>query len=285
VLGSDKEHDLCLAIETAALHAGRTCWSLRGFAAFAHAKGHVVRTGSLADQLTGLDAVFEEIQRCRMEPCVLNLVDVDAELSASDEPLRHEQEERMWGRIMKEVAKTARKSLDITQLDSATQRASCPLIVVLSTSRPLKNGPWNRNLMTPSLVLRKPDNEYARFLWNHNPLDDSNLLMLKGRSAQEIRKLQKEIGGNVDQNEIRQVLQRRCGEIDSKRRKQWSATVSQVRWDDVGGLASVREEIMDAIEFPLTYPHLFPKGQGRTGILLYGRWNMNLRRINHAWCL
>lgn len=270
VLGTDKDHDLCLALETAAQHAGRTFWSIRGLAAFAHSKGHTVHTGSLVDQMTGLDAAFEEIQTCRMEPCVLHLDDVGAELSSNDAPLRHEQEERLWARIMKEVTKTARKPVDVKQLQNDIQPTSCPLIVVLSTTSSLKPGPWIRNFISPSLVLRKPDDQYARYLWKHGPLEDSTAVMLKGRTAREIRKLQQEIVSSMDKNEVQLAIQRKCKELDSKRRKQQSATVSQVRWDDVGGLASVRKEIMDFIEFPLQYPHLFPNGQGRTGILLYG---------------
>lgn len=48
-----------------------------------------------------------------------------------------------------------------------------------------------------------------------------------------------------------------------------SALIPNVKWEDVGGLSHVREEIMDTIELPLKYPHLFGKSK-RSGILLYG---------------
>ena len=45
-----------------------------------------------------------------------------------------------------------------------------------------------------------------------------------------------------------------------------------VHWEDVGGLASLKERLIEAVEWPLKYPHLFEKG-GVTppkGILLVG---------------
>jgi len=45
-----------------------------------------------------------------------------------------------------------------------------------------------------------------------------------------------------------------------------------IRWEDVGGLASLKERLIEAVEWPLKYPHLFERG-GVTppkGILLVG---------------
>lgn len=45
----------------------------------------------------------------------------------------------------------------------------------------------------------------------------------------------------------------------------------QVKWDDIGGLGSVKREILDVIELPLKHPEVFGKGvKRRAGILLYG---------------
>lgn len=47
--------------------------------------------------------------------------------------------------------------------------------------------------------------------------------------------------------------------------------ISKVYWEDIGGLESVRKEILDMIELPLKYQYLFPAGSPRRhGILLYG---------------
>eukprot|EP00808_Paulinella_micropora_P020257 g16806.t1 len=50
-----------------------------------------------------------------------------------------------------------------------------------------------------------------------------------------------------------------------------AASIPNVRWEDVGGLAQVKKEIMELIELPLKAPHLLKSGlKQRSGILLYG---------------
>lgn len=47
--------------------------------------------------------------------------------------------------------------------------------------------------------------------------------------------------------------------------------IPNVTWDDVGGLASVKSDILDTIQLPLEHPELFASGmKKRSGILLYG---------------
>lgn len=47
--------------------------------------------------------------------------------------------------------------------------------------------------------------------------------------------------------------------------------IPSVTWDDVGGLASVKHDILDTIQLPLEHPELFASGlKKRSGILLYG---------------
>lgn len=47
--------------------------------------------------------------------------------------------------------------------------------------------------------------------------------------------------------------------------------IPNVTWDDVGGLASVKSDILDTIQLPLEHPELFTDGlKKRSGILLYG---------------
>lgn len=48
--------------------------------------------------------------------------------------------------------------------------------------------------------------------------------------------------------------------------------VPNVRWEDVGGLETVKERLIEAVEWPLNYPHLFEKAGVRPpkGILLTG---------------
>ncbi|KAG6865885.1 hypothetical protein C0991_010966 [Blastosporella zonata] len=47
--------------------------------------------------------------------------------------------------------------------------------------------------------------------------------------------------------------------------------IPNVTWDDVGGLAHVKSDILDTIQLPLEHPELFSGGlKKRSGILLYG---------------
>lgn len=46
--------------------------------------------------------------------------------------------------------------------------------------------------------------------------------------------------------------------------------VPDVRWEDVGGLAEAKQEVLDAIQLPLAHPDLFSQGLRRSGVLLYG---------------
>lgn len=47
--------------------------------------------------------------------------------------------------------------------------------------------------------------------------------------------------------------------------------IPNVTWDDVGGLADVKNDILDTVQLPLQQPELFASGlKKRSGILLYG---------------
>ncbi|MGA2664595.1 MAG: CDC48 family AAA ATPase [Nitrososphaerales archaeon] len=48
--------------------------------------------------------------------------------------------------------------------------------------------------------------------------------------------------------------------------------VPDVKWDDIGGLSGIKEELTEAVEWPLKHSKLFEKGDVKppTGILLYG---------------
>lgn len=47
--------------------------------------------------------------------------------------------------------------------------------------------------------------------------------------------------------------------------------IPNVKWEDIGGLISVKREILDTVQFPLEHPELFSPGlKQRSGVLLYG---------------
>jgi hypothetical protein len=290
VIGNDRDHHVRVAVETAAHLAGMQCLSIRGLAAFAHHRGHDVRTGSLADQLAGFQAAVNYIRQERMEPCVLHIYDFETELSSIDQPMRHEQEERFWSKWMGIRPVTSRRPGEQRMIQSDSTKTTADLTesnstfapnmtLVLSTSSPLKPGPLMEKLVFASINLELPDLAYTKYLWEGAHWDDELIELLPGRSAREILGLRqnflsdsakKDTEGGVAVQKLRDC----CAKSDEERRKNSSnlAQISNVHWEDVGGLAHVRREIMDAIELPLKHPHLFPKNGGRSGILLYGTW-------------
>lgn len=46
--------------------------------------------------------------------------------------------------------------------------------------------------------------------------------------------------------------------------------VPNVRWEDIGGLSEVKQEILDTIQLPLEHPEIVTSGLQRSGVLLYG---------------
>lgn len=61
------------------------------------------------------------------------------------------------------------------------------------------------------------------------------------------------------------------GSNSSRRRSTQSTTVDAVYWSDIGGLDTVRQEILDVLELPFLHPELFPPhAPRRQGVLLYG---------------
>lgn len=54
------------------------------------------------------------------------------------------------------------------------------------------------------------------------------------------------------------------------RRAVGAPEIPEVKWTDVGGLDSVKKDIMDTIMMPMQYPHLFRSGLRRVGLLLHG---------------
>jgi hypothetical protein len=296
VIGTDHDHDLQKCIEIAAHEIGCQCLSVRGLAAFGYNQGHVPRTGGgLLDQLAGLQSAVDYVRHRRMEPCVLHLHNIDHELNQLDEPLRHEQEDRFWVKFMEGTATTTTASINSPRSFPSTfnprQRkendqgwdftTTPPLIIVISTASPLKPGPWLERLVFPSIQLSTPDDAYIRYLWNdtNSMLTEKMMSFLRGRPTKELIQLKQQ---NYDQHcdegttttslITLEKLENACRDLDATRRKATSnvSKISNVHWEDVGGLDHVRAEIMDAIELPLKYPHLFPQNTGRSGILLFG---------------
>ncbi|MEM3693487.1 MAG: CDC48 family AAA ATPase [Candidatus Bathyarchaeia archaeon] len=61
-------------------------------------------------------------------------------------------------------------------------------------------------------------------------------------------------------------------EVEPSAMREVLVEVPKVRWDDVGGLEDIKQELREAVEWPLKYPEIFEhtKMEPPKGILLYG---------------
>ncbi|MCW4034240.1 MAG: CDC48 family AAA ATPase [Candidatus Bathyarchaeota archaeon] len=72
----------------------------------------------------------------------------------------------------------------------------------------------------------------------------------------------------VDMNDFEESLK----EIEPSAMREVLVEVPNVKWTDIGGLAEVKEELQEAIEWPLKYPEIFAymNTSPPKGVLLYG---------------
>mmetsp|Transcript_6099 Transcript_6099/g.14804 ORF Transcript_6099/g.14804 Transcript_6099/m.14804 type:complete len:1142 (+) Transcript_6099:102-3527(+) len=249
IVGTDMEHDLEECVTTAASMVGMQCLSIKGLAAFGYehrrskgadgtsSSGVTVRSPMIEQQLAGVDAALEYVQKRRMEPCVLHISSVDEELAsvATDDQLRCLIEDRLWSKWTEGLATISMKPKFEKQskrkeiwgtgqrvhredsnfgFDSLTEnrwdyRYTPRILIVISTKRSLKKGPWLERLIFPSISLSLPDEKYINYLWNHSEVTNNNvdsisktgndemsvllstemMPLLRGRPAQEIIQL------------------------------------------------------------------------------------------------
>jgi hypothetical protein len=286
LIGTEFIHHARTVVREAAKHSGRRCIWVPGLAAFGalqqstspSSSTTTVTVGGVNDKLAGLHAAID--MALTHAPSILLMEDIDQEFTSEES--RVDLERRIWMALS--------EKLILSQSDNVSQ---LPLqvpavLVVLTTARPLAKGALLQNLTWPSITLSPPNEEYIRHLWNvseqsgdESSISEEKLLkIMKGRPAQEIVHIKRELrhekqfaseicGSDLDR------LQHICHQLDERRRHQsGSGRIPAVRWEDIGGLAHVRQEILDAIELPLNFPHLFggslSNNKGRSGILLYG---------------
>jgi transitional endoplasmic reticulum ATPase len=72
----------------------------------------------------------------------------------------------------------------------------------------------------------------------------------------------------VDMNDFQESLK----EIEPSAMREVLVEVPNVKWNDIGGLKEIKEELQEAIEWPLKYPEIFAymNTQPPKGVLLYG---------------
>ena len=214
IVGTDMEHDLESCITTAASMVGMQCLSIKGLAAFGYehrrnkggnatsSSGVTVRSPMIEQQLAGVDAALEYIQKRRMEPCVLHISGANEELAsvATDDQLRCQIEDRLWSKWTEGLATISMKpefenqskreeiwgigqrahrdeskfGFDTLMENRWDYRFTPRILIVISTKTPLKRGPWLERLIFPSISLSLPDEKYINYLWNHSKATDSN---------------------------------------------------------------------------------------------------------------
>ena len=181
IIGTTANHvDRC--VEAAAYSLGRRYLKINGLAAFAHASGRAVTTGSTLDKLTGCQAALERAEECA--PCVLHIVNMEDELPQDDQPLRHMLEMRLW------VMLTTALRLKASGIPLGAPHLVPPLVVVLSTRKPLQIGPLSQNLVFAPILVQESDEAYARFLWDDCDTFPDVSPHLVGRTPEEIWKME-----------------------------------------------------------------------------------------------
>lgn len=74
---------------------------------------------------------------------------------------------------------------------------------------------------------------------------------------------------SIRQEELEYAIKNQQSQSSSA--KIGNASIPNVKWDDVGGLEDVKDEILDVVQLPIKHPELFASGvRQRSGILLYG---------------
>ena len=275
-------------------------------------------TGGLADKLRGLSAALDVARRSA--PCVLHVAELDDELSPdggnfADVDGRKEEEQRILEAIREGCGATDMLLLCSTYPSKGTDAmsfrrrkqdhflsaATAPrVIVILSTTDSLSSGPISTSLIQTAVPIAKPDLLFARKLWNDDATFDIVKAHLIGMTARDISfakdLFSRQWKANSSSPQPLDVLQSvlptveaarslaQSGQSNGKTSPLASASLPNVRWEDIGGLESIRREIMDTVELPLRYPKLF-EGSKRSGILLFGPPGTFNSRIWSPLCL
>ncbi|KAI0948498.1 hypothetical protein AcV7_009223 [Taiwanofungus camphoratus] len=233
-----------------------------------------------------LRARFERAASC--SPCILLLRHIDA-LSQTTQGLEPGKDPS--------VADTLRECM--TSLQQSWALTSFPILVVATTSNPDRVPPRVLSYFKHEITFEAPS-ESERYDILVSLLSDDLLgpdvslrdlavqtaalvaadlvtLVHRARSASIKRAMR-----NMDHGEIdlfRAGIPLLAADFDialADSRASYSDSIGapkipSVSWDDVGGLAHVKADILDTIQLPLEHPEMFADGlKKRSGILLYG---------------
>ncbi|KAJ8515523.1 hypothetical protein ONZ45_g7081 [Pleurotus djamor] len=228
-----------------------------------------------------LRARFDKAIQC--SPCLLLLRHIDA-LAQSTQVLE----------TGKDPAIVTSLKECIEQAQASWKTTSFPVVVVGTTSEPSKVPGSILALFKHQISFEAPD-EAQRFEILNTLLDGTQLapdVSLPSIATQTAALVAADLVGLVSR--ARQIsldsmstlgisnrsdVPLTAKDFDlaiNKARASYSDTIGAPRiptvtWDDVGGLASVKADILDTIQLPLEHPELFADGlKKRSGILLYG---------------
>ena len=264
--------------------AGLNVFHIHGLSAFDYRYRSVTGdtlsiSGSLREKISGMKNSFQIAQKAA--PCIIH-IHFNVELGQfENEEISIDQENRFLSCIKDEI-------MAFMSLNCSSKTCNiAPILLVLSTSEPIPNGPLTSAFIHDSIKIPSPDETYASQLWGDDKSFHLVKDLLRGKSAKEIKFLREETwrrkGLAMDNFEldkqfsysdtvtsITENIKDSPVNFDSDGASNLhNALVPNVRWEDIGGLSHVRNEVMDAIELPIQYPHLFDKGK-RSGILLFG---------------
>uniref|UniRef100_A0A7S3PVE6 AAA+ ATPase domain-containing protein n=1 Tax=Chaetoceros debilis TaxID=122233 RepID=A0A7S3PVE6_9STRA len=229
--------------------------------------------GAMGDKISGLKLAFDVVRNTA--PCIVNICLDDEIVNTDDMESRQDEENRILCCIREEINATK---------EAVQCSSDSPAIIILSSEQKVQNGPLASALTFDSIEIISPDIQYARELWNDPETFQEVQKILLGKSAAEIVLLSFEFRQKKSDALCRgkkfspmvtlismqeDAFNTRVSMFDKNSEKLSSKLIPDIKWTDVGGLSSVREEIIDAIELPLKYPDFF-KGSRRGGILLFG---------------
>ncbi|KAN0032441.1 hypothetical protein ACTFIV_006337 [Dictyostelium citrinum] len=190
--------------------------------------------------------------------------------------------------------------------DSNNSNNKYPLIITVTVNSMDELSNKVRNWFKHEITLNSPDEnqrfKILKYLTKNLPIDIGNTVSIKNLSIRTASFLNSNLRALIQRSsinalkrvlsiqqsmndEIKPIEIYNCGFLVmgddiqkslSEMQEYQSSSIGapkipNVSWDDVGGLANVKSEIMDTIQLPLEHPHLFASGIGkRSGILLFG---------------
>jgi SpoVK/Ycf46/Vps4 family AAA+-type ATPase len=273
-------------IKSATDTVGMRCLTVDGLAAFHYRYSNNPKqqsTNIVAEKIFGLQ---KALSICQQVKCILHICNFHEEF------FHHHQDH--YDDVNQDIVDRIQTCLD----ETSKSCSSFTVPIIFSSSSKYQQP--NRFSAFPSIPLSfLPNETEIQTFWRNQllfPTSSNHLVgeqvktLLLGRNEQEIltacqRLIEKwNLLSNdccsVGEGAITSTLSSILNEIDAKKKHATNSTrninnnmtiIPSIHWEDIGGLSNVKNEIRNAIEIPLKYPHLFPTNDlKRSGIVLFG---------------